>query len=116
MSHLPIFNKWPLKLQKYDYTIIYKPGKEMVFGRHAQQVPFKKENLPIELHQNIQHVNFTPDRINIRRSATERHPIYSTVHHMILSGWSKHIHKVPHIAHHFLGTRDEKLIENGLLL
>ena len=45
-----------LCMQKYDYTIQYKPGKEMVLGNHLSHFPSHKESLPIPIHQNIQHV------------------------------------------------------------
>ena len=48
-----------LQLQKYDYTLIYKPGKEMTLA-------------------------FTPDRINI--ITIERDPILSTVYQLTLNG------------------------------
>ena len=41
---------------KYDYTLIYKPGKEMTLADRLSRFPSNKENTPIELHQNIQHL------------------------------------------------------------
>ena len=40
-----------LRLQCYDYTLLYKPGKEMVLADHLSRFPSRKENSPIELHQ-----------------------------------------------------------------
>ena len=56
-SHL---QKMLLRLQKYNYNIIYKPGKEMVLADRLGKLPSRRENLLIKLHQNIQHNNFTP--------------------------------------------------------
>ena len=44
-------------LQKYNYTIQYKPGKEMVLADHLSRFPSRKENMPIQLHQNIHNTN-----------------------------------------------------------
>ena len=85
-------------------------------AERVSSFPSRKENLPIELHQNIQHVNFLPDRINIIRGATEKDPICSTVYHMIPNGWPEHIHRIPYITCHFRGTRDQLTVENGILL
>ena len=68
----PHLQRMLLRLQRYDYNIIYKPGKEMIL---ADRFPSRSENLPIGLHHNIQHVTFTHDKINIIRDATERDPI-----------------------------------------
>ena len=63
----PRLQRMLLLLQKYDYTLIYKPGKEMTLADRLSRFPLKKENTPIELHQNMQHLAFTSDRINIIR-------------------------------------------------
>ena len=46
-----------LRLQKYDYNIIYKPGKEVILADRLSRFPSRSENLLIELHHNIQHVH-----------------------------------------------------------
>ena len=37
----------------------------MILADRLSQFPSRKENTPIELHQNIQHLAFTPDKVNI---------------------------------------------------
>ena len=76
-----------LRLQKYEYNIIYKPGKEMILANRLSRIPSRSENLPIELHHNIQYVIFTHDKINIIKGTTERDPILYAVHHITLNGW-----------------------------
>ena len=105
-----------LCLQNYDYTIVYKPGKEMVLADHLSQFPTRKEYMPIELHQNIWNKHFEPDRLNIVRGALERDPIHSTVYRLTLNGWSDRIHEVPRIACHFWGIWDDLTVENGILM
>ena len=105
-----------LHLHKYNYTIVYKPGKEMVWADCLSQFPSRKEYMPIELHQNIHKVHFEPDRINIVRGAVERDPIHNTVYRLTLNGWPNRIQEVPRIACHFWGTWDELTVENGILL
>ena len=105
-----------LHLQKYDYTIVYKPGKEMVLADRLSRFPSGKEHMPIELHQNIHNVHFEPDRLNIVRGAIERDPIHSTTYRLTLNGWPDRVHEVPRIARQFWGTRDELTVENGILL
>ena len=43
-------------MQKYDYTIHYKPGRDMVLVDHLSHFPSNSNYLPIPLAQNIQHV------------------------------------------------------------
>ena len=112
----PRLQRMLLRLQKYDYTLIYKPGKEMTLADRLSRFPSNKENTPIELHQNIQHLTFTSDRINIIRGSIERDPILSTVYQLTLNGWPDRISQVPRIARQFWGARDELSIEEGLLM
>ena len=76
----------------------------MVLEDRLSSLPSRRENLLIELHHNIQHVNFTPNSINITRGATEGDPILHPVYHITLSNCPNHMHKVPAIAHHFWGA------------
>ena len=88
----------------------------MIIADRLSRFPSWRENAPIELHQNIQHLTFTPDKINIIRGAVETDPILSTVYHITLNGWPSKISKVPRIARQFWGARDELMIEDGVLL
>ena len=105
-----------LRLQKYDYTIVYKPGKDMVLVDQLSRFPSRSENLPIECHHNIHHITFTQDKINIICSSTERDPMLHTAYHLTLNGWPMKFHEVPHIACKYCGARDELSVENGLLI
>ena len=107
----PRLQRMLLQLQKCDYTLIYKPGKEMILADRFSRFPSNKVNMPIELHQNKQHVTFTTDRINIIRGSIERDPILSTVYRLTLNGWPDSISQVPRIAIQFWGARDELSIE-----
>ena len=112
----PRLQRMLLRLQRYDYTLLYKPGKEMILADRLSRFPLRRENAPIELHQNIQHLTFTPDKINIIRGAVERDPILNTVYCITLNGWPSKISKVPRITRQFWGARDELTIEDGVLL
>ena len=91
----PHLQRMLLHLQKYNYTIVYKSGKEMVLADHLSKFPSRKENMSIELHQNIHNIHFAPDKMNIVRGAVERDPIHSTVYRLTLNGWPNRIQEVP---------------------
>ena len=88
----------------------------MTLAGRLSRFPPNKENTPIELHQNIQHLIFTSNRINIIRGSIKRDPILSTVYQLTLNGWPDRISKVPRIARQFWGARDKLSIEEGLLM
>ena len=97
----PCLQRMLLRLQKYDCNIVYKPGKEMILDGRLSRFQSRSENLPIELHHNIQHVTFTNDKINIIRGATERDPILHAVYCITLNGWPTRFSEVPCITHQF---------------
>ena len=88
----------------------------MVLADRLSRFPSPRENLPIELHQNIHALNFHPDRLLIIKGAIECDPILSAVYRVTLNGWPNRIQDVPHLARHFWSLRDELTIEDGVLM
>ena len=113
---LPRLQCMLLRLQKYDYTIQYIPGKDMVLADWLSRFPSPENNLPIELHHNIQTFNFTSDRLSIIQGTVEKDPIHSTVYRMTLSGWPNRIQDGPSLVCHFGAIRDTLTVEEGALL
>ena len=74
-----------LHLQKYNYTIQHKPGREMVLADCLSQFPSRKENMPIKLHQNICNIYLSPDKLNMARGALDREPIHSAVYWLTMN-------------------------------
>ena len=105
-----------LCMQMYDYTICYKPGKDMVLADCLSHFPSNTNYLSISLAQNIQHVQLSTADLDIIWGSVEHDPVYSTIYHLTLWGWEDWVQDVPHVARHFWGARDELSIDNGLLL
>ena len=101
-----------LHIQKYDYTIQYKPGKEMVLADHLSCFPSHKESLPIP----IQHVHVSTSELDAIWGAIEHDLVYSTVYHLNLREWPNNLKQVLRIAWHFRGAWDELSIEAHILL
>ena len=53
-----------LHMQKYDYTIQYKPGKEIVLANHLSHFPSCKHSLAILIAQNIQHIHLSNSELD----------------------------------------------------
>ena len=54
-----------LCMQKYDYTIQYKPGKEMVLANHLSCFPSCNNSIPIPIAQNIQQVQLSNAELDV---------------------------------------------------
>ena len=83
----PRFQWMLLCMQKYDYTIVYKLGKDMVLADCSSHFPSNTNYLPIPLAQNIQHIQLSTSELDVIRGAAEHDPVYSTVYHLTLRGW-----------------------------
>ena len=105
-----------IMLTKYKYIIQYIPGKDMVLADRLSRFPSHKKYAPIEIHQKIQHGQFNSVCLSIIRGAIERDPVHATAYCLTLNGWPHRIQDVLCITHHFLSTRDELTIKEGLLL
>ena len=122
IQHKPIHAAPPrlqqmlLHMQKYDYTIVYKPGKDMVLADRLSHFPSNTNYLPIPLAHNIQHIQLSTSGLEVIQGAVECDLVYSTVYCLTLRGWSDRVQDVPHIARQFWGTRDELSIDQGLFL
>ena len=105
-----------LHMQKYDCTIQYKPGKEMVLADHLSCFPSCSNSLPIPIAQNVQHVQLSNTELDIIQGHMEHNPVYSAIYCLTLRGWPKCRQQFPWIARHFWGTWDRLSIDASLLL
>ena len=113
---LPRLQQMLLHMQKYEYTIQYKPGKEMVLSNHLHHFPSHSTSLPNPIVQNVQHVQLSNVELDIIQDSMECDPVYSTIYCLTLRGWLEHRKQVPWIVRHFCRTRDKLSIDTGLLL
>ena len=99
-----------------DYTIQYKPDKEMVQANHVSCFSFLINSLPIPIMQKTQHVQLSHAELDLTWGSIECNLVYSIVYHLTLRGWPEHIQQVPHITRPFWDTWDELSVDSGLLL
>ena len=122
IQHKPIHVASPqlqqmiLHMQKYDYTIWYKPSKDMVLADCLSHFLSCSNYLPIPNAHNVQHVQLSNAELDIIWGSVEFDLVYSTIYHLTLRGWPKHWQEVPHIARHFWWVWDELSVNSGLLL
>ena len=101
--HVALPRLWQmlLHMKKYDYTIWYQPGKDMVLADHLSCFPSTSNSLPIPLAHNIQHVQLSNADLDITWGSVKHDLVYSTIYCLTLRGWPKHRQDIPHIAQHF---------------
>ena len=111
----PRLQRMLLQLQKYDMTIKYRPGQEMLLADGLSQCP-ARSNPEIKLDLRVDYIAFNKAWIETLKNETIRDPALGVVHQLTHHGWPKERRKVPRIARHYWDFRDELTTDNGLLL
>ena len=100
----PRLQQMLLHIQKFDYTIQYKPGKEMVLADCLSCFPFHSNLLPFPILQNFQHVQVSNAELDIVWDSVECISVYSTVYHLTFIGWPQLEQQVPQDHQTLLGS------------
>ena len=61
----PRLQQMLLHMQKHDYTIVYKPGKDMVLPDHLSCFPSNSNYLPLPLAQNNQCIQLSTSELHV---------------------------------------------------
>ena len=88
----------------------------MILPNCINHFPSHKDYLSIAIHQNIEHVQLSNNKLDATWGVAELDPVYNTLYQVILRGWPDHLKQVPRIAQHFWGAQDELSIEDNILL
>jgi len=125
----PRLQRLLIKVQGYDFDIIYKPGTKMILSDTLSRLPnrAKTDEIPLDLQvdsitlddlevpQNIALVNFGATRQDELQRETVNDPTLSTVKQLIVSGWPDSIKEVPETARPYWTFRDELGVSCGVL-
>ena len=104
-----------LRIQNYDYIIQYKPGKEMVLAGKLWRFPSCKENIPIALHQHMDHIHFSDWWLNSLEKQYKDTQFTTPI--QTHSQWLAILPSEGALNSPSLwGTRDELSVENGILM
>ena len=104
-----------LQLQRYDLTIRYKPGKDMLLADALSRCPSKGyEEIKLDMH--VDYVAFNKAWIAKLKEVTREDPITGTVHQLTQQGWLHQRRHTPRMARTYWDFRDELSTDDGLLL
>ena len=105
-----------LRLQRYDYTITYRPGKEMILPDSLSRMSSAADNSKIDLDMQICHIQFSTPRLRELRSATREDPILSKLLEYVLNGFPDARRNMHSETRNYWSFRDELSIDDGILL
>ena len=111
----PRLQRMLLRLQHYDVSIKYRPGKEMVLADSLSRlspIPDKE----IHLEQSIYAVQFTHDKLQQLKLEPESDPEVTAIRNIIIDGWPDSAKQLPKNLREFWSCKDELSVEDGLVL
>ena len=98
----PRLQRLLLRLQKYDVTIWYKPGKSMIFADHLScnvNAEASKTIVPtipdLNLEVSALELNASPSKLESIRQESEGDPQMLMLKESVIQGWPKDIKQCP---------------------
>jgi hypothetical protein len=141
-DHKPLVNIWQrpltnapprlqrmfLRLQGYNFTLLYRPGSQMILSDALSRLPNPENNRNVSLDvrvdgittddidcKPIELLNFCPSRLCELREETNRHPTLSVLKQIIIDGWPEDIKQCHNDIRPFFNHRECLAVEDGLI-
>ncbi|XP_068235779.1 uncharacterized protein [Palaemon carinicauda] len=105
-----------LRLQRYDYNINNKPGREMTLPDSLSRLPKYGADKPIDLNIKVCYVQFSNNKLAELRGATASDEEIILLQKYIISGFPEKQRDLPAEIRKYWPYRDELSIENGLTI
>ena len=93
----PRLQRMLLQLQKYNMTIKYRPGSEMLLADALSRCPARYSQ-EIRLDLRVDYIAFSMAWIEKLREATCEDPVLATVYQLAQHGWPNERRRVPAVA------------------
>ena len=108
----PCLQRILLQLQRYDLTIRYKPGRDMLLTDALSRCPSRLSE-DIKLDMRVDYIAFNKAWINKLKEATWEDPITSTFYQLTQQGWPHQKRHTPRMARAYweLSTNDGLLLK-----
>ncbi len=124
----PRLQRMMLKVQGYDFKVIYRPGSEMVLADTLSRLPNQKKDRELELDNRVDSIlfedvnnididlmNFSPVKQSQIREETSKDAVLNGLAQVIFTGWPEKIQELPTDLREFWCYRDELAVENGII-
>ena len=105
-----------LRLQPYDLTIKYRPGKEVLLADALSRLSPRVRGPVKDMDVQVNLVQFSSDKMKELRDATNKDCELIALRETIISGWPDTIREVPSALKPYWPYRDELSVEDGLVM
>ena len=114
----PRLQRMLLRLQPYDLTIKYKPGKEMLLAdalsRLSPEDRLPMRNLDVQIHEICPQV--ADSMMQKIKEETPKDPELLALKEIVYSGWPSTNKELPILVKPYWSYRDELTVEDGILM
>ena len=111
----PRLQRMLLRLQQYDFTLVYRPGKEVPIADSLSRSP-GNDNTHIALDMQINLIQFTAQRIADVKRETDADSTLSQLKRVIGQGWPERMKDLPSQLKPYWSFRDELSVEDGIIM
>ena len=104
-----------LRVQPSDFVLRYKPGKQMMLADAMSRQP-SSESTQIDLDIQVSFVQFSTQKLQSIREATQVDDELCALRAVIVDGWPDSQHHLAAPLRPYWSCRDELAVEDGLIL
>ena len=104
-----------LRIQPYDMTIKYRPGKELLLADALSRLN-PKPGVTLRIEKTIHNVYWSEEKITDVRTNICNDPELCELLDVVVKGWPEKIQDIPKSIRHYWSMKDFISIENGVLL
>ena len=118
----PRLQRMFLRMQRYTYTIKYRPGTELVVADTLSRayLPDSKSDFNTEIEEYIhsfeENLPVSKDKLQEIKLAISTDPVMINLQETVLKGWPEKRSQSPINIHEYWISRDELSVVNGLIL
>ena len=104
-----------LRVQPYDFVLRYKPGKQMMLADAMSRQP-SSESTQIDLDIQVSFVQFSTQKLQSIREATQADDELCALRAVIVDGWPESQRHLAAPLRPYWSCRDELAVEDGLIM
>ena len=104
-----------LRIQPYDFVLRYKPGKQMMLADAMSRQP-SSESTQIDLDIKVSFVQFSTQKLQSIREATQADDELCALRAVIVDGWPDRQRHLAAPLRPYWSCRDELAVEDGLIM
>ena len=120
ISAPPRLQRMLLRILGYDYSVVYRPGEEMVLSDTLSRLPNPNNKSEVKLDLRVDGISFdlisfSPGKQVELRRETQRCPVLNALAEVVYRGWPERIGDLPTDLRVFWSYRDVIGLDDGVL-